>query len=62
MQLNWKSLLILVSTIALSQFSCNSTRQAKTDPNTEIARLLKARLDSLTGNQYGLVSKSTKCT
>ncbi len=43
-------LLILVSAIALSQFSCNSNKQAKTDPNAEVMKLLQARLDSLTDN------------
>ena len=51
MQINRKSLLILVSFIALSQLSCNSIKQAKSDPNREIARLLQARLDSLTDNR-----------
>lgn len=51
MQINRKSLLILVSIIALSHLSCNSTKQAKTDPNAEIVKLLQARLDSLTDNQ-----------
>ena len=50
-RINRKLLLILLSTIALSQFSCNSNKQAKTDPNAEIVKLLQARLDSLTGNQ-----------
>ncbi len=53
MQINRTSLFIVVSAIALSQFSCISNKQAKAkaDPNTEIARLLQARLDSLTANQ-----------
>ena len=50
MQINPKSLLILVSAIALSQFSCISNKQAKADPKAEIVKLLQARLDSLTGN------------
>lgn len=48
---NWKSLVILVSIIALSQFSCYSNKQAKTDSKAVIVKLLQARLDSLTVNQ-----------
>ena len=51
MQINRKSLLILATVLALLLFSCNSIKQAKSDPNREIARLLQARLDSLTDNQ-----------
>jgi len=51
MHINWRSLLILISTIALLQLSCSSNKQAKTDLNVKIAKLLQARLDSLTLNK-----------
>jgi D-alanyl-D-alanine carboxypeptidase len=43
--------LILATALALLLFSCNGNRQVKTNPKAEMARLLQARLDSLTNNQ-----------
>jgi D-alanyl-D-alanine carboxypeptidase len=43
--------LILATALALLLVSCNGNKQAKTNSNVEMTRLLQARLDSLTENE-----------
>src|SRR5512133_2899121 len=49
--------LMLATALALLLFSCNGNKQTKPDLKAEMARLLQARLDSLTGN--GIVPGAT---